>query len=97
MAIEKGEFVTSYEMDQLLEESKHVKFNSAHGFLREHNGYRNGKLHLFIGTASSGKSTLVRSLILDAVSGLEKGKKILRKVFGIILLAIAIKLFRANI
>lgn len=34
-------------------------------FLKEHNGFRNSKLHLFIGSTGVGKSTLTRTVLLD--------------------------------
>lgn len=42
-----------------------VEIKSCFNFLKSHNGLRPGKLHLAIGTTGSGKSTLVRALVLD--------------------------------
>ena len=36
-------------------------------FLNQHNGFRPGKLHAFIGTTGGGKSTLMRSILIDAL------------------------------
>lgn len=38
---------------------------SSFSFLREHKGFRNGKLHMVLGDTSSGKSSLIRGLLSD--------------------------------
>jgi RecA-family ATPase len=46
-------------------ETKEVTFDSCYSFLQEHNGWRKGKMHLVLGISGGGKSTLVRSLLVD--------------------------------
>lgn len=46
-------------------DARHV--SSKFGFLSAHNGLRNGKLHVMMGSSHSGKSTLLRSLVFDAL------------------------------
>ena len=53
------------ELSMLIQENKKVDYKSNYGFIRSHNGYRKGKVHLAIGPSSGGKSTLTRSLLLD--------------------------------
>lgn len=77
MAISKGENITSLEMEELDEKSKTIFFGSNYQFLNEHRGYRPGNMHIFLGTAGGGKSTLVRSLLIDVLPRLKKGKKVL--------------------
>lgn len=51
---------------QLLQYQKNnVENFSELSFVSQHNGFRNGKLHLFLGTAGAGKSTLVRTILND--------------------------------
>jgi archaellum biogenesis ATPase FlaH len=51
---------------QLLQYQKNNVDNfSGLSFIGQHNGFRNGKLHLFLGTAGAGKSTLVRTILND--------------------------------
>ena len=47
-------------------ETRHV--SSAFGFLNAHNGLRKGKLHVMMGSSHSGKSTLLRTLVFDALN-----------------------------
>jgi len=56
---------TQEELDAGIKESKESHFASSLSFLNAHNGLRKGSVHLVIGTASGGKSTLVRTLIRD--------------------------------
>jgi len=56
------------QMAILREESKRVQFSSDLPFLRVHNGWRKGKLHLILGTSHGGKSTNLRTCIVDALS-----------------------------
>jgi KaiC/GvpD/RAD55 family RecA-like ATPase len=42
-----------------------VQVKSNFQFLIAHNGFRLGKMHLIMGTAGSGKTTLIKSLIMD--------------------------------
>jgi KaiC/GvpD/RAD55 family RecA-like ATPase len=46
---------------------KEVHFHSRLGFLNAHNGLRKGCLHLILGTTGGGKSTLIRTLLRDAI------------------------------
>ena len=63
------------ETKKLLKERSNIFYDTKLGFLKEHNGLRDGKLHLVLGTASSGKSTLVRSLLKDVIeNSMECGK-----------------------
>jgi len=52
----------------LREESKRVQFSSDLPFLRTQNGWRKGKLHIVLGTSHGGKSTWLRTCIVDALS-----------------------------
>ncbi len=61
----------------LLKEREKVHFYSDFKFLSAHKGHRPGNLHLYLGVAHGGKSTLIRSLILDALKRIDKDKKIL--------------------
>lgn len=42
-------------------------FKTTFNFLKSHNSWRPSKLHTFLGVAHGGKSTLVRSLIIDTL------------------------------
>lgn len=64
--------ITRTERERRLEQSHGQQFYSAFNLLNEHNGWRNGKLHLFIGPTGAGKSTLTRTLLMDSLMG--KGK-----------------------
>jgi len=50
---------------ELKKELDTIHLNTKFNFLKTHNGFRPGKLHLFLAPTGSGKSTLVRSLIKD--------------------------------
>lgn len=52
---------------QLLEESKTKHFETKLGFLNAHRGLRKNKMHLLIAPTSSGKSTLVRTILRDFI------------------------------
>lgn len=60
----------------LKKEKERVDFFSQFDFLAGHNGFRKGNIHLFMGVSHGGKSTLVRSLIVDILCNRPK-KKIL--------------------
>lgn len=62
------------------ERSKEILLRTQFGFLLEHNGLRKGKIHCIISTASGGKSTLLRSMILD----ITRENRLLRNV-GLVL------------
>lgn len=44
-----------------------IHFHTKLGFLNSHNGLRKGCLHLILGTTGGGKSTLIRTLLRDAI------------------------------
>lgn len=46
---------------------KEIHFQSRLGFLNAHNGLRKGCLHLILGTTGGGKSTLIRTILRDAI------------------------------
>lgn len=52
-------------IDALDEASEDFIIKSQVPFLREHQGWHRGKLHLLMGTTSGGKTTLVRTLLLE--------------------------------
>jgi len=52
--------------------SEQVEFESMFQFLRSHNGWRKRAIHIVLGSTSGGKSTLVRSLLIDALEGREE-------------------------
>lgn len=49
----------------LTEEYNKIYFKSNFRFLSNHNGYRNGSVHVIQGGAGVGKSTFIRSLLID--------------------------------
>lgn len=53
--------------DELIKDSKVWHFSSALNFMDEHMGFRKGKVHLLLGSTGCGKSTMVRTLILDCI------------------------------
>jgi KaiC/GvpD/RAD55 family RecA-like ATPase len=57
--------IAAYE-NGLLERGRSY-FNTSFGFLENVNGWRKGKVHVILGTTSSGKSTFVRSIIWDLI------------------------------
>lgn len=77
MDIEKGRDFTKAVAEQLIAENKKTFFASKLKFIQQHNGFRPGKLHLLIGQSGGGKSTMARTLLLDAAASLKKNKKIL--------------------
>lgn len=48
------------------------QFTTKYNFLKSHNGFRKGNLHMFLGTSGGGKSTLMRSLLIDIMQNLEE-------------------------
>jgi KaiC/GvpD/RAD55 family RecA-like ATPase len=54
------------EIDARVQVSQHNDWPSNFKFLNAYNGWRKGFAHLFIGNTHAGKSTFVRSIILDA-------------------------------
>jgi ABC-type sugar transport system ATPase subunit len=53
--------------------NNYCEYNSSFSFLKQHNGFRRGKIHVFLGNTGSGKSTMMKSLIIDQ---LENNKKV---------------------
>ena len=63
---------------KLFNEAKEKIFWPTHlSFLKQHNGFRPGNVHVLLGTSSGGKSTLVRSIIFSTLAMMPKDKKIL--------------------
>lgn len=52
----------------LKEYSNTIHYSSLLPFIRCHNGWRKGNLHVFLGKTSGGKSTLMRTLLMDALN-----------------------------
>jgi len=50
-----------------------VRFRSVYKHLNDHNGFRDGELHLLVGSKGSGKSSLFREWIIECV---RQGKKV---------------------
>ena len=67
--------LTEQQKKMLVGESNKKFFYSAFDFLNNHNGWRNGCLHTFLGTTGAGKSTLVRTLIVDAIQSIQERKQ----------------------
>ena len=61
-------YIDEYEKVIFKNEIEKTYFETNYSFSRAHNGYRNGELHIFMGREGSGKSTVVRSILLDIVS-----------------------------
>lgn len=68
--------ITKTELRIVTEKSDKIHFNTSLGVLLSHNGFRPGSVHTFIGISSGGKSTLVRSLIIDVLKNLNALKKV---------------------
>jgi len=62
------------EKEVLIEDASKIQWDTNFNFLKQHNGLRNGKIHLVLGTTGAGKSTLTRTLVCDSLSNL-KGSK----------------------
>ena len=69
----KSAYTEQDKLDELVELNNKLYFKVRFNFVNGHRGPRPGKIHLLIGTAGSGKSTLVRSIIGDCA----ESKKIL--------------------
>lgn len=61
--------ITEEELAIWKSENKKIHFRTAFDFLNCHNSWRPGKLHVFLGVSHGGKSTLVRTLVADALHG----------------------------
>jgi archaellum biogenesis ATPase FlaH len=68
--------MNEYEAKVLDYHLRKVYFPTAFKFLQTHRGLRPGCIHTFMGTAGGGKSTLVRSLIID-IMGVSRAKILL--------------------
>lgn len=65
-----------YDQSELSEKKKHSSTThvySSFSFLREHNGLRPGKTHVFLAPTSGGKSTLIRSVVIDTIEHYDAG------------------------
>ena len=58
-------YMSQAEKEARIEVSKEVVFASNFNFLLAHRGYRQGCIHTILGPAGGGKSTLVKSLLMD--------------------------------
>lgn len=68
--------ITVEEIKEWQKEKEVRQFVTNFNFLRVHNGWRKGKIHTILGVSHGGKSTLTRTLVLDAVGNSDKPKKI---------------------
>ena len=57
--------INGKELKEIREENQHVYIQSDFKFLMAHKGLRPGCLHLLLGTSGSGKSTVVRKIIVE--------------------------------
>ena len=64
--------LTHEEINLWKERAGKTFFPSTFQFLLSHNGWRNGKVHTFLGVSHGGKSTLVRTLVIDALCAKKK-------------------------
>lgn len=60
----------------LLEDNSAIFVKSSLNFLLEHNGFRPGCVHIFLGPTHTGKSTMARTIIKDFLAN-NPGKKIM--------------------
>ncbi len=65
------------EINAIDELSDTVYFHSNYGFLNAHKGFRPSNVHMFMGVSHGGKSTLVRSLLIDVLCNSNKRKILL--------------------
>lgn len=77
MEIDELEYFTSIEGDELLADLGDTHFKTRLLYLRAHNGFRRGSMHLFIGASGGGKSTLTRTVLLDILPNIKKKKLLL--------------------
>lgn len=61
----KTAYAEQDKLDELVEINNKIFFKVRFNFINGHRGLRPGKIHLILGTAGSGKSTLIRSIIGD--------------------------------
>ncbi len=74
--LEQNANKSDLELEILDDLSNEVHFTSNFRFLRAHNGWRPGKLHVIMGDAGIGKSSLLRGLIIDALEQGDNAPKI---------------------
>lgn len=67
-------YFTNDEAQNLLKKNSEMQFATNYGFLSAHNGFRRGSLHVLMGTAGSGKTTLIRSILRDFIFQRENKK-----------------------
>ena len=60
--------ITTEELKLWIEQNDTKFFETVFNFIDTHRGWRKGKLHTILGTASAGKSTLVRSVTADFIA-----------------------------
>lgn len=70
-------FQTKGEQEELRQERLSFIFNTQLEFLKSHCGYRPGKVHIILGPTGGGKSTLVKTLLVDLVMQLENRNALL--------------------
>ena len=68
--------ITKTEKDLLKQDKEKVYFHSNYDFLSCHKGFRPCHIHTILGNAGGGKSTLIRSLIIDVLCN-RPAKKVL--------------------
>lgn len=64
--------LTETEVEFLKEDNDKIFFKSNYSFINAHKGLRPGNLHTFIATPGGGKSTLVRTIIIDLILSRKK-------------------------
>lgn len=72
----KSAKMDQFEIDSYNLLQMEITHSTNFSFLKEHNGFREGKLHTLLGVSGGGKSTLVRSLLIDLITNNQE-KKIL--------------------
>lgn len=60
-------YILPEEIEALRAISEEINFTTRFNFLRSHNGFRRGSIHTVMGVAHGGKSTLVRTMLLDVL------------------------------
>lgn len=73
----EGKYLTKKEVEILKQEFEEIHFRSNLLFLRQHNGLRRANLHFLLSTTGGGKSTLLRTMFLDALASVGKNQKVL--------------------
>ena len=69
--------MTPFEMKDMKINANKIYYESKFNFLFQHNGFRPANIHLLIATSGGGKSTTVRTLTIDVLPKIPKGKKLL--------------------